>query len=44
MAYVSSGRIDFAQYDLDKQVSDLMIAGGNGCGASFKMRIPRQSG
>jgi alkanesulfonate monooxygenase SsuD/methylene tetrahydromethanopterin reductase-like flavin-dependent oxidoreductase (luciferase family) len=30
MTYVSGGRIDFAQYDLDRPVSDLMIAGGNG--------------
>ncbi len=30
MSYVSGGRIDFREYDLDKPVSDLMIAGGNG--------------
>jgi FMN-dependent oxidoreductase (nitrilotriacetate monooxygenase family) len=30
MTYVSGGRIDFGNFDLDKPVSDLMIAGGNG--------------
>ncbi|WP_428377903.1 NtaA/DmoA family FMN-dependent monooxygenase [Lichenicoccus sp.] len=30
MSYVSGGRVDFRAYDLDRPVSDLMIAGGNG--------------
>jgi FMN-dependent oxidoreductase (nitrilotriacetate monooxygenase family) len=30
MSYVSGGRIDFGSFDLDRPVSDLMIAGGNG--------------